>query len=83
MDAELAASVSQFRDRTASEVADFEHARPTHRPIQKTHTKNMASGHQADGEERKRGVRRTALWLSLLAFAFYGGFIVLSVIRAH
>ena len=33
-------------------------------------------------EEHKRGVRRTALWMSLLAFAFYAGFILMSVLRA-
>jgi hypothetical protein len=36
-----------------------------------------------DAEQRKRSVRRTTLWLTLLAFAFYGGFILLSVLRAH
>lgn len=34
-------------------------------------------------EERKRKVRRTALWLALLALAFYVGFIVLSVMKSR
>lgn len=33
--------------------------------------------------ERQRRVRRTAWWLAALALAFYAGFIVLSVSRAH
>jgi hypothetical protein len=33
-------------------------------------------------EEQRRKVRRTALWLALLAAAFYFGFIALSVMRA-
>ncbi len=32
--------------------------------------------------DRKRSVRRTALWLALLAAAFYLGFIALGVIRS-
>lgn len=32
-------------------------------------------------DDRKRSVRRTALWLALLAAAFYVGFIVISVMR--
>jgi hypothetical protein len=32
--------------------------------------------------DRKRGVRRTAIWMSLLAFAIYAGFILMSVLRA-
>jgi len=43
----------------------------------------MISGTQSDPEQRKRAVRRTTLLLTVLAFAFYGGFILLSVIRAH
>jgi hypothetical protein len=43
----------------------------------------MISHSQPDTEQRKRGVRRTTLLLTLVAFAFYGGFILLSVIRAH
>jgi hypothetical protein len=31
--------------------------------------------------ERRRAVRRTALWLGLLALAFYFGFIAMSVVR--
>jgi hypothetical protein len=42
-----------------------------------------ASMSGADAEQRKRAVRRTTLWLALLAFAFYGGFILLGVVRAH
>lgn len=33
--------------------------------------------------ERRRKVRRTALWLALLAAAFYFGFIAISVMRAQ
>jgi hypothetical protein len=32
--------------------------------------------------DRKRKARRTALWLALLAAAFYFGFIAISVMRA-
>jgi uncharacterized membrane protein (DUF485 family) len=35
-----------------------------------------------DEQDRKR-VRRTALWLALLALAFYLGFIALSIFRSH
>ena len=31
--------------------------------------------------ERKRAVRRTALWLALLALTFYFGFIAMSVVK--
>jgi hypothetical protein len=34
---------------------------------------------EVSGHDRKRGVRRTALWLSLLAAMFYIGFIALGV----
>lgn len=34
-------------------------------------------------DERKRGVRRTTLWVSLLALGFYLGFILLSVWHAR
>ncbi len=37
----------------------------------------------SDSEQRRRSVRRTTLWLTLLAVAFYGGFILLSVVRSH
>ena len=37
----------------------------------------------ADGGQRRRAVRRTTLWLTLLALAFYFGFILLSVVRSH
>ena len=36
------------------------------------------SGH----DDRKRGVRRTALWLALVAAAFYLGFIAMGVLRS-
>ena len=36
------------------------------------------SGH----DDRKRGVRRTALWLALGAVAFYLGFIAMGVLRS-
>jgi hypothetical protein len=32
--------------------------------------------------DRKRGVRRTALWLAVLAAAFYVAFIAMSIVRA-
>jgi hypothetical protein len=32
-------------------------------------------------EERRRSVRRTALWLALIALAVYLGFIAMSVLR--
>jgi hypothetical protein len=32
--------------------------------------------------DRKRSVRRTALWLALLAALFYGGFIAMGVWRS-
>jgi uncharacterized membrane protein (DUF485 family) len=34
-----------------------------------------------DDADRKRRVRRTALWLALLAFAVYIGFIALAMVR--
>jgi hypothetical protein len=37
---------------------------------------------ELSGHDRKRGVRRTALWLGLLAAAFYFGFIAMSVWRS-
>jgi hypothetical protein len=37
---------------------------------------------QVDTGERQRAVRRTTIWLSVLALAFYGGFILLSIVRA-
>jgi hypothetical protein len=33
-------------------------------------------------QDRKRGVQRTALWLMLLAAAFYFGFIAMAVWRS-
>jgi len=36
------------------------------------------SGH----DDRKRGVRRTARWLALVAVAFYLGFIAMGVLRS-
>ena len=32
-------------------------------------------------DERRKRIRRTALWLGLIAFLFYAGFIAMSVIR--
>jgi len=32
--------------------------------------------------DRKRGIRRTAIWMSLLAFAIYAGFILMGVLRS-
>lgn len=37
---------------------------------------------QANETDRKRGIRRTVLWVSLLAFGFYAGFILLAVLNA-
>lgn len=34
-----------------------------------------------DQDDRRRSVRRTALWLAALAVAFYIGFIVISIVR--
>ena len=36
----------------------------------------------ADAQYRKRSVRRTALWLALVAVAFYLGFIAMGVLRS-
>jgi hypothetical protein len=36
---------------------------------------------EVSGQDRKRGVRRTALWLGLLAAMFYLGFIAMGVWR--
>jgi len=43
---------------------------------------NQAADDAALTAERKRSVRRSVLWLSLLAAMFYVGFIVLTVSRA-
>jgi uncharacterized membrane protein (DUF485 family) len=32
--------------------------------------------------EQKRGIRRTAIIMALIALAFYGGFILLGVLRS-
>jgi hypothetical protein len=37
---------------------------------------------EVQGHDRKRGVRRTALWLGLLAAGFYLGFIAMGVWRS-
>jgi hypothetical protein len=37
---------------------------------------------ELSGNDRKRGVRRTALWLGLLAAVFYLGFIGMAVWRS-
>ena len=34
-----------------------------------------------DEAERRKRIRRTALWLGLIALMFYAGFIAMSVIR--
>ena len=34
-------------------------------------------------DDRRRGVRRTALWLALLAAAIYLGFIAMSIVRGN
>jgi hypothetical protein len=42
----------------------------------------MAAGTNTNtDEDRRRSVRRTALWLTLVAAAFYFGFIALAVWR--
>ena len=38
---------------------------------------------QIDSRDRKRGVQRTALWLTLLAAAFYFGFIAMAVLQVR
>jgi hypothetical protein len=38
---------------------------------------------QVNETDRKRAIRRTALWLSLLAFGFYAGFILLGVLNSR
>jgi hypothetical protein len=37
---------------------------------------------EVSGQDRKRSVRRTVLWLTLLAATFYIGFIALGVWRS-
>jgi hypothetical protein len=37
---------------------------------------------EISGQDRKRGVRRSALWLTLLAALFYLGFIAMGVWRS-
>jgi len=34
-------------------------------------------------EDRKRSIRRTTLWMALIAFGFYAAFIVMSVMKAR
>jgi len=42
----------------------------------------LANGHRGvDEAERRRRIRRTALWLGFIALMFYAGFIAMSVIR--
>lgn len=43
----------------------------------------MDTAEGRDEASRKRAVRRTALWLALLAAAFYLGFIAMGVLRAR
>jgi hypothetical protein len=38
---------------------------------------------EVNATDRKRGVRRMALWLALVAAAFYFGFIALGVFAGH
>jgi hypothetical protein len=40
-----------------------------------------ADGHAGEEAERRKRIRRTALWLGLVALLFYAGFIAMSVIR--
>ena len=41
-----------------------------------------ASGYAGvDKAERRKRIRRTTLWLALIALTFYAGFIAMSVIR--
>jgi hypothetical protein len=41
-----------------------------------------ASGYAGvDEAERRKRIRRTALWLGFIALTFYAGFIAMSVIR--
>jgi hypothetical protein len=35
-----------------------------------------------DNGRRKKGIRKTAIILTLIALAFYGGFILMGVLRA-
>ncbi len=35
-----------------------------------------------DGDERKKGIRRTALIVAAIAIAFYVGFIMIGVLRS-
>ena len=39
--------------------------------------------HTMNPEDRKRAVRRTALWLFLIAFGFYAAFIIMAVTKAQ
>ena len=44
---------------------------------------NMALAQDDEAaQKRKREVRRTAIFFGLIALAFYGGFIVLTLVRA-
>jgi hypothetical protein len=43
----------------------------------------MSTTQTMSREDQKRAVRRTTLWLALLAFGFYAGFIVMSVLKAR
>jgi len=50
--------------------------------VEAARTPNGRDDSLSDGD-RKRGIRRTVLWLSLLAFAFYAGFILLGVLNSR
>jgi hypothetical protein len=43
----------------------------------------MSTTQAMNREDQKRAVRRTTLWLALLAFGFYAAFILISVLKAH
>ncbi|HEY4368376.1 MAG TPA: hypothetical protein VGN07_14165 [Steroidobacteraceae bacterium] len=38
---------------------------------------------EVNNRDQKRGIRRTALWLTLVALSFYAAFILMSVVRAR
>jgi hypothetical protein len=39
--------------------------------------------HTMNSDDRKRAIRRTTLWMALIAFGFYAAFIVMSVMKAR
>ena len=38
---------------------------------------------ELNNRDQKRGIRRTALWLTLVALAFYAAFILMGVMRSR